>query len=224
MESEIETIRKEISKILGNVKLEPHIHSIVKELYAEYQNAYIHMIEYLKNKYPNKEKGILRLEIDTLSDYKEDIKMVETIELEEYEQRRLVIIEVINKILKSVNKNKDISRESFHNDMSDILKEKHNETYAKIVIQSTISEIESSSKYLLNKINYLGIKQDEELQIMEQQFIAEIRNIREQAIRKAPEVAQIIGDHFKDIYQQLENVVERYKKQIAQEESRDDER
>ena len=77
--------------------------------------------------------------------------------------------------------------------------------------------MESSSKYLINKINHLGIKTDEELEIIKQQFVEEIKLVKENVIKKSPEISQIISEHFKQLYEQLKNVINKYKAQIEQE-------
>lgn len=210
-------IKEEISKILGNMKLPPQIHYIIRELYIEYQNSYKKIIEYLKNKYPDKEQEIIRLDATTLEDYKEDMHMVQTIEFEEYEQRRAIIIETINDILRYINAKKDIPKGIFENNMLEIIKEKENERFTKIVMDNTISEMISSSKYFINKINHSNLKMDGEVEIIENQFLEEIKTIKEKATQKSPEITQIISEHFKSIYEQLKNVVETYKNEVKEE-------
>lgn len=208
-------IREELSKILANMKLPPQIQRTIKELYLDYQNSYKKLIEYLKAKYPNRE--ILKIELETSEDYKEDLQMTETIEFEEYEQRRTIIIETINNILKSVRETRNISTEKFDNDMLEVLKEKQNKDFTKMIIDNTISEIESSSKYLLNKVNHLELKRDEDLEILEQQFIEEINSIKDKTTQKSLEINQIIDEHFRSIYIQLKSIIETYRNEIEQE-------
>ncbi len=210
-------IKEEMSKILANMKLPPKIHIIITEIYSEYQDSYKKLIKYLKNRYPDKEKEILKIGEDTLKDYDEDIQMIETIEFEEYEQRRAIIIESINNILKSMKENRNTPVQIFENNIAEIIKEKQNERFAKIVIETAVSEMESSSKYLINKINHLGIKTDEELEIIKQQFVEEIKLVKENVIKKSPEISEIISEHFKQLYEQLKNVINKYKAQIEQE-------
>lgn len=208
-------IKEELSKVLTNMKLPPQIQNTIKELYLEYQHSYKKLIEYLKAEYPNKET--LKIELETLEDYKEDIQMTETIEYEEYEQRRTIIIEVINNILKSARENRSISVEKFDNDMLEALREKKNKDFTKMIIENTISEIESSSKYLLNKINHIGLKRDEDLEILEQQFIEEIKSIKDKMPQKSSEINQIIDEHFISIYRQLKSIIETYRNEIEHE-------
>lgn len=216
-------IKEKMSKILGNMKLPPQIHHNIEEIYLEYQNSYRKLIEYLKIKYPEKEQEIIRLELATLEDYKEDIHMIQTIEFEEYEQRRTIIIETINYVLKYMKANKEIPQEKIENNMDDVIKENENERFTKIVIDNAISEMVSSSKYLINKINNLGVRGNSELEIIEKQFLEEIKTIKEKAIQKSPEINQIISEHFKNIYEQLKEVIETYKNEII-EKSDDSER
>lgn len=210
-------IKKEMSKVLANIKLPSQIHNIIEEIYKEYQYSYGKLIEYLKNKYPNKEKEITKLEIDTLSDYKEDIHMEQTIEFEEYEQQRVVILEAINNILKYMKENKEIPKRIFENDIAEVTKHKQSEMFTKIVISNAIGEINSSSKYLINKIKNLELKRDEELESIQQQFLKEIEIIKENAINKAPEINRIINEHFKSICEQLKNIIQTYETEIRQE-------
>lgn len=213
-------IKEEMSKILGNMKLPLKIRTDIEEIYLEYQKSYKNLIEYLKNKYPNKEQEIIELDIATLRDYKQDINMTQTIEFEEYELRRSIIIEAINDILPYINRKQDIPSEEFENNMLETIKGKENERFTKIVIDNTITEIISSSKYFINKINHLGLKMDGELEIVEKQFLEEIKTIKEKAEQKSPEINQIISEHFKSIYEQLENVVEKYKTEIRAEKAK----
>lgn len=213
-------IKEEMSKILGNMKLPLKIRSNIEEIYLDYEKSYKNLIEYLKNKYPDKEQEIIKLDIATLQDYKEDMNMTQTIEFEEYELRRAIIIEAINDILRYINRKQDIPSEEFENNMLETIKKKENERFTKIVIDNTIAEIISSSKYFINKINHLGLKMDGELEIVEKQFLEEIKTIKEKAEQRSPEINQIISEHFKSIYEQLENVVEKYKTEIRAEKAK----
>lgn len=213
-------IKEEMSKILGNMKLPLKIRSNIEEIYLDYEKSYKNLIEYLKNKYPDKEQEIIKLNIATLQDYKEDMNMTQTIEFEEYELRRAIIIEAINDILRYINRKQDIPSEEFENNMLETIKKKENERFTKIVMDNIITEIISSSKYFINKINHLGLKMDGELEIVEKQFLEEIKTIKEKAEQKSPEINQIISEHFKSIYEQLENVVEKYKTEIREEKAK----
>lgn len=214
-------IKEKMIKILGNMKLPPQIHQIIEELYLDYQDSYRKLIEYLKIKYPEKQQEIARLEVVTIEDYKEDMHMVQTIEFEEYEQRRTIIIETINDILKYMKLKKEIPQGQIENNMEDIIKEKENERFTKIVMDNAISEMVSSAKYFINKINNLGIKGDKELETIERQFLEETKTIKEKATTKSPEINQIISEHFKSIYNQLKDVIEIYKNKLVQKEECD---
>lgn len=213
-------IKEEMSKILGNMKLPLKIRSNIEEIYLDYEKSYKNLIEYLKNKYPDKEQEIIKLDIATSQDYKEDMNMTQTIEFEEYELRRAIIIEAINDILPYINRKQYIPSEEFENNMLKTIKKEENERFTKIVMDNTITEIISSSKYFINKINHLGLKMDGELEIVEKQFLEEIKTIKEKAEQKSPEINQIISEHFKSIYEQLENIVEKYKTEIGAEKAK----
>lgn len=213
-------IKEKMSKILGNMKLPLKIRSNIEEIYLDYEKSYKNLIEYLKNKYPDKEQEIIKLDIATSQDYKEDMNMTQTIEFEEYELRRAIIIEAINDILPYINRKQYIPSEEFENNMLKTIKKEENERFTKIVMDNTITEIISSSKYFINKINHLGLKMDGELEIVEKQFLEEIKTIKEKAEQKSPEINQIISEHFKSIYEQLENIVEKYKTEIGAEKAK----
>lgn len=210
-------IKEEMSSVLGNIKLPSQIHDIIEEIYEDYQKSYKKLIEYLKIKYPNKEKEILIIEEETLEDYKEDLQTIQTIEFEEYEQRRAVVIETINNVLKYMNENKNISKEKHTNNMSEVVEEKQDQSFTKIIIYNAINEIESSSKYLINRIKNLDLKEDKELKILEYEFIENLETIKQKAIQRAPEVKKIIREHFKSIYQKLINIIEIYEMQKTEE-------
>ena len=89
-------IKQEMSKVVGNAKLPFKIQHIIEEIYKEYEKSYKKLIEYLKIKCPDKVQEIIKLEVTTIEDYKDDIHMTRTIEFEEYEQKRAIIIETIN--------------------------------------------------------------------------------------------------------------------------------
>lgn len=213
-------IKEEMSKILGNMKLPLKIRKDIEEIYLDYEKSYKNLIEYLKNKYPDKVQEIIKLDIATSQDYKEDMNMTQTIEFEEYELRRAIIIEAINDILPYINRKQYIPSEEFENNMLKTIKKEENERFTKIVMDNTITEIISSSKYFINKINHLGLKMDGELEIVEKQFLEEIKTIKEKAEQKSPEINQIISEHFKSIYEQLENIVEKYKTEIGAEKAK----
>ena len=101
--------------------------------------------------------------------------------------------------------------------MADVVKEEENERFAKIVIDNTISEIVSSSKYFINKINHLGLRADIELEKIEKQFLEEIKAIKENATQKAPEINRIISEHIRNIYEQLKEIIEKYRTELSKE-------
>lgn len=207
-------IKEEMSKVLVNIKLPSQIHHIIEEIYIEYQKSYQKLIQYLKIRYPNKEEEILKVEQYTLEDYNEDLQTVETIEFEEYEQRRAVVIETINNILKYMNENNDIKHTS---NISEIVEERQDESFTRIVIYNAIEEIESSSKYLINRIKNLDLKEDKELKVVEQEFLQSLVEIKQKALQKSPEVNQIIREHFKSIYEKLINIIHIYEMQRKKE-------
>lgn len=210
-------IKEKISKILGNTKLPFQIQHIVEEIYKEYEKSYKKLIEYLKIKYPEKIQEILNLEAITLQDYKEDMHMTQTIEFEEYEQRRAIIIETINDILKYMKQNKEIPEEKFENNMVGVIKKEENERFTKIVIDNTISEIVSSGKYFINRINHLSLRAEGELEEIEKQFLEEIKTIKEIATKEVPQINQIISEHITNIYEQLKEIVEKYREELSKE-------
>lgn len=206
-----------MSKVLGNTKLPFQIQNIIEEIYKEYRKSYKKLIEYLQIKYPDKIQEIVKLEATTLQDYKDDMHMTQTIEFEEYEQRRTKIIETINEILKYIKEKKQIPEEKFENNMANIIREEENEKFTKIVMDNTISEIVSSGKYFINKINHLGLRADGELEKIEKQFFEEIKTIKENATQKSPEINQIISEHIKNIYEQLKIIIEKYRTELNKE-------
>lgn len=218
-------IKKELSKIMENTKMPLEIRVIIKKIHEEYRAAYRILIDVLKTKYPEKE--IINLEIETLQDYKEDLKMAELLEFEEYEQKRVIIIETINEVLKSSNNKRNIEvKNSMENILRTIKKEKCLE-FANIVLDNTISEIESSSKYVLNKINYLKLQDSQELQQAKEEFKQRILKIKEEAMKRKPEIEEHLNQHFVKIYIELENVITNYNKERCTEQARrkeDDER
>lgn len=200
-----------MAKILGDTKLPPEIHKMLRKIYTEYQNAYKELIQGLKNEYPEREKEIVNLEIEISKDYYEDIKMCEFIEFEEYEQKRIIVIEAINSIIKDINNN-IISRTSFLQNVSKVTKKEESVDFANIVINNMVQEIESSCKYVLNKINYLKLK-DAKILEQEDEFKNEILKIKQEAMQKKPEMAECINNHFINICKRIENVIDSYEKQ-----------
>lgn len=200
-----------MAKILGDTKLPPEIHKILRKIYTEYQNAYKELIQGLKNEYPEREKEIVNLEIEISQDYYEDIKMCEFIKFEEYEQKRIIVIEAINSIIKDINNN-IISRTSFLQNVSKVTKKEESVDFANIVINNMVQEIESSCKYVLNKINYLKLN-DAKILEQEDEFKNEILKIKQEAMQKKPEMAECINNHFINICKRIENVIDNYEKQ-----------
>lgn len=219
-------IKKEMAKILGDTKLPPEIHKMLREIYTEYQNAYRKLIQELKSKYPEKEKEITSLEMEIAQDYYEDVKMCEFIEFEEYEQKRTIVMETINSIVKYINANNLSSRKNFIQNVAKVLKREESIDFANIVINSMIQEIESSCKYALNRINILKLNNKENLE--QEEFKNEILRIKQEAIQKKPEMAQCINNHFIDICKRIEGVIDSYEKQsnlhINKREEADEER
>lgn len=201
-----------MAKILGDTKLPPEIHKMLRKIYTEYQNAYKELIQGLKNEYPEREKEIVNLEIEISQDYYEDIKMCEFIEFEEYEQKRIIVIEAINSIIKDINNNNIISRTSFLQNVLKVTKKEESVDFANIVINNMVQEIESSCKYVLNKINYLKLK-DAKILEQEDEFKNEILKIKQEAMQKKPEMAECINNHFINICKRIENVIDSYEKQ-----------
>lgn len=201
-----------MAKILGDTKLPPEIHKMLRNIYTEYQNAYKELIQGLKNEYPEREKEIVDLEIEISQDYYEDIKMCEFIEFEEYEQKRIIVIEAINSIIKDINNNNIISRTSFLQNVLKVTKKEESVDFANIVINNMVQEIESSCKYVLNKINYLKLK-DAKILEQEDEFKNEILKIKQEAMQKKPEMAECINNHFINICKRIENVIDSYEKQ-----------
>lgn len=201
-----------MAKILGDTKLPPEIHKMLRKIYTEYQNAYKELIQELKNEYPEREKEIVDLEIEISQDYYEDIKMCEFIEFEEYEQKRIIVIEAINSIIKDINNNNIISRTSFLQNVSKVTKKEESVDFANIVINNMVQEIESSCKYVLNKINYLKLN-DAKILEQEDEFKNEILKIKQEAMQKKPEMAECINNHFINICKRIENVIDSYEKQ-----------
>lgn len=201
-----------MAKILGDTKLPPEIHKMLRKIYTEYQNAYKKLIQGLKNEYPEREKEIVNLEIEISQDYYEDIKMCEFIEFEEYEQKRITVIEAINSIIKDINNNNIISRTSFLQNVLKVTKKEESVDFANIVINNMVQEIESSCKYVLNKINYLKLK-DAKILEQEDEFKNEILKIKQEAMQKKPEMAECINNHFINICKRIENVIDSYEKQ-----------
>lgn len=201
-----------MAKILGDTKLPPEIHKMLRKIYTEYQNAYKELIQGLKNEYPEREKEIVDLEIEISQDYYEDIKMCEFIEFEEYEQKRIIVIEAINSIIKDINNNNIISRTSFLQNVLKVTKKEESVDFANIVINNMVQEIESSCKYVLNKINYLKLK-DAKILEQEDEFKNEILKIKQEAMQKKPEMAECINNHFINICKRIENVIDSYEKQ-----------
>lgn len=208
-------IKEEMSKVLANTKLPFQIQHTIEEIYKEYEKSYKKLIEYLKIKYPNKLQEIIKLELDTLQDYKDDMHMTQTIEFEEYEQRRVIIIETINDVLKYMKENKEITEEKFENNMANVVKKEENERFTKIVMDNTISEIVSSGKYFINRINHLGLRVDGELEEIEKNFLEEIKSIKENATQKVPEINQTISKHIANIYEQLKEIIEKYRTELS---------
>lgn len=200
-----------MAKILGDTKLPPEIHKMLRNIYTEYQNAYKELIQGLKNEYPEREKEIVNLEIEISKDYYEDIKMCEFIEFEEYEQKRIIVIEAINSIIKDINNN-IISRTSFLQNVLKVTKKEESVDFANIVINNMVQEIESSCKYVLNKINYLKLN-DAKILEQEDEFKNEILKIKQEAMQKKPEMAECINNHFINICKRIENVIDSYEKQ-----------
>lgn len=209
-------IKREMAKILGDIKLPPEIHKILRKIYAQYQNAYRKLIQELKSKYPEKEKEIVNLEIEISKDYYEDIKMCEFVEFEEYEQKRIIVIEAINSIIKDINSNNIISRKSFIKNVSKVIKKEESIDFANIVINNIVQEIESSCKYALNRINFFKLN-DKEILEQENEFKNEVLKIKEEAMQNIPEMAQCINNHFINICKKIENVIDSYEKQINRE-------
>lgn len=213
-----------MAKILGDTKLPPEIHKMLRNIYTEYQNAYKELIQGLKNEYPEKEKEIVNLEIEISKDYYEDIKMCEFIEFEEYEQKRIIVIEAINSIIKDINNN-IISRTSFLQNVLKVTKKEESVDFANIVINNMVQEIESSCKYVLNKINYLKLN-DAKILEQEDEFKNEILKIKQEAMQKKPEMAECINNHFINICKRIENVIDNYEKQtnehVGKKEKEDD--
>ncbi|MCI8362411.1 MAG: hypothetical protein HFJ41_04685 [Clostridia bacterium] len=205
-------IKKEMMKILGDTKLPPEIHKMLRKIYTEYQNACRKLIQELKSKYPEKEKEITKLETEISQDYYEDVKMCEFIEFEEYDQKRTIVIEVINSIIKDSNANNIISRKKFVQDVSKIVKKEESIDFANIVINSMVQEIETSCKYVLNRISFLKLN-DKIITEKKDQFKNEILKIKQEAIQKKPEIAQCINEHFIDICKRIENVIDTYERQ-----------
>lgn len=205
-------IKKEMAKILGDTKLPPEINKMLRGIYTEYQNAYRKLIQELKSKYPEKEKEITRLEMEISQDYYDDVKMCEFIEFEEYEQKRIIVMEAINSIIKDINSNNIISRKNFVQDVSRVVKKEESIDFANIVINNMVQEIESSCKYALNRINFLKLN-DKIITEKEDEFKNEITRIKQEAIQKKPEMAQCINKHFIDICKRIEYVIDSYEKQ-----------
>lgn len=199
-------IKKEMAKILGDTKLPSEIHKMLRGIYTEYQNAYRKLIQELKSKYPEKEKEITRLEIEISQDYYEDVKMCEFIEFEEYEQKRIIVMEAINSIVKDINANNLVSRKKFLQNVSKVVKKEESMDFSNIVINNMIQEIESSCKYVLNKIDFL--KLNDKNNAYQEEFKNEILKIKQEAINKKPEMAQCINKHFIDICKRIEYVID----------------
>lgn len=219
-------IKKEMAKILGSTKLPPEIHKMLINIYTEYQNAYRKLIQVLKNEYPEKQKEIAVLESEISKDYYEDIKMCEFIEFEEYEQRRITLIEAINSIIKDVNANNIVSRGILTKNASKVTKKEDSIDFSNIVINNIVQEIESSCKYVLNRISYLKLN-DKIILEQEEEFKNEILKIKQEAMQKKPEMAQCINHHFTDICKRIEIVIDSYENKthinIGKEKEEDDE-
>lgn len=215
-------IKKEMSIILGNTKLPIKVKNIIKGLYAEYQYSYKKLIQALKNKYPNKEKEISKIELDTLEDYNGDIEMTELLEFEEYEQKRTRIVEIINSLLNDINKNKGIAKAILSESEKKVTNEAEIKKSTNIIINNAIDEIESSGMYVLNKINYLELPKSEELNQIKQQFQMELKKIKEDGISKTSEMAQALKQHFNEIYEQLANIIDMYENDIRVEKMQSD--
>lgn len=205
-------IKSEMAKILGDAKLPPEIHKMLRKIYTEYQNAYRKLIQGLKSKYPEKEKEITRIQMEISQDYYEDVRICEFVEYEEYEQKRILIIEAINSIIKDINANNMISRKDFVQNVSKAVKKEESIDFANIVINNMVQELESSCKYALNRTNLLKLKDSNGVE--QEEFKNEIIRIKEEAIQKKPEMAQCINDHFVGICRRIENVIDIYEQQL----------
>lgn len=219
-------IKKEMAKILGSTKLPPEIHKTLINIYTEYQNAYRKLIQALKNEYPEKQKEIAILENEISKDYYEDIKMCEFIEFEEYEQRRITLIEAINSIIKDINANNIVSRGILTKNASKVIKKEDSIDFANIVINNMVQELESSCKYVLNRISYLKLN-DKIILEQEEEFKNEILKIKQEAMQKKTEMARCINHHFTDICKRIEIVIDSYENKthinIGKEKEEDDE-
>jgi len=210
-------IKKEINILLKNMQLPVELKKIVNSIYKEYENAYKKLISAVKEKNIMDSKEIKKMESYIQNDYKEDIQMSELVEFEEYEQKRAKIMEIINDMLKNINNREKFKLAHCAEKMSDKdINEKENNSTANMIINTTVSEIESSGRNIIKRIDKSKIKSEALEQIIID-FRKELEVIIEKAKQAIPEISEILNSHYQGIYTQLDEIIEKYTKQIDKE-------
>ena len=211
-------IKKEINSLLQNMQLPKEIKTIVNSVYKEYEKACRKLISRIRQKDTIDSNEIQKIEAYIQNDYKEDMQMTELVEFEEYEQKRAKIMEIINKILQNINDKERVRLAKLTEKMDDkVLNERDNKRTANIIVNTTVSEIESSAKNIITRINKLNIE-SQELEQIKIDFKEEIDLIIEDAKQNISEISEILNNHYQGIYSQLDMIIEKYTNGINDEE------
>lgn len=203
--NESSEIKIEINNLLKNMQLPKEIKTTINNIYKECEAAYEKLLLEMKQKNLVEPKEIQVLENYIKSDYKEDARISEIVEYEEYEQKRTKMVEVISRVLKG------ISDKENHKITQTVEKptDKENKNVANIIVNITISEIESSAKNIAQKAKKIKTEnQDLKLTVLE--FEEEIIRIAERAKQSIPEISERLNNHYNEICEQLSEIIEKY--------------
>lgn len=215
VEQQIE-IKEQINDLLKNMKLPVEIRNVIKNIYKGYEDAYNKFLSELKEKNIINSTEIDKIEIYIKNDCKENIQITELVGFEEYEQKRIMVMEVINEILKRDKETiKSISKIDDSNK-----NEKENKRTSAMIIDTAISEIISSKRNIMNKVNKLK-KENEGLEQIVKQFDEELKNIIVYAKQQVPQITDILSAHYQEIYTILNEIVERHNKTVANDKEKD---
>jgi len=200
--NELLEMKKEINNLLKKMQLPKRIKTTTNNIYKDYEEAYRKLILEIKQRNILDAKELQKFESYVKSDYKEDMQITELVQYEEYEQRRTKIVETIGEII-SIISSKEATIITLRVEEPT---EKENKTAANIIINTTVSEIQSSAKNIINKLP----QKDNDLEQTKIEFQEEIKRIIKDAEQCVPEISEILQTHYHEICEQISEIIEKH--------------
>lgn len=217
---DVDKIKKELATILSSTKFPETVKKEIRNIYKEYEIISKKMLATLESKQLIDRKSSDNLKAFIHDDCRDDVSMTELIEYEEYEQKREKIIEAVNQILK-VLRSDETSRNMQIADLSlkrqeKTKNEKENINFSELIVKSTENEIKSSSKSLIRKIDNMDIKSKEDIDTVKKEYEEKLIMLIEELRAKCPLIEQKMTEHIDNIYNTLNEILEKYELKVQE--------